>query len=172
MRLNEAFVKKRWPVEEKLARIPFTRDDEQTISSMARWMRFMAVVGIVAGSLMLFFVVLGVGLFSATQALGQSSPKWADLERFFNEVGPWLYFVLAVFLLAAICALWQNFALYHAGDYFNLVARTDIADLDYLTHGLDKLRTFFKVQVMFMLITVVVAFGAALLLMAVTHHVS
>jgi hypothetical protein len=157
---------------ENLARIPFTRDEEQTISSMARWMRFMAIVGIVGGSLMLFLVVLGVGLFSATRGLSQSSPKWGDLDRFFNEAGPWLYFLLAVFLVAAVCALWQNFALYHAGDYFNLVARTDVADLDYLTRGLDKLRTFFKIQVLLVLITVVLAFGTALVLLAVTHPVS
>jgi hypothetical protein len=115
---------------------------------MARWMRFMAVVGIVAGILMLFFAVLGVGLFSVTRGLGEAGPKWADLNRFFTEAGSWLYLLLAVFLLAAVVAIWQNFALYHAGDDFHLMAETDVADLDYLTRGLDKLRTFFKIQVM------------------------
>jgi magnesium-transporting ATPase (P-type) len=167
-----ALPKGRYLVEEKLSRIPFTREEELTISSMARWMRFMAVVGIVAGILMLFFVVLGVGLFSAARGLGQASPKWTELDKFFNQAGAWLYVLLAAFLLAAVVSLWQNFALYHAGDYFHLVAGTDVADLDYLSRGLDKLRTFFKIQVLVAVITVVVAFGTALVLLAVTHHVS
>jgi hypothetical protein len=70
--------------------IPFTREEEQTIRSMARWMRFMAVVGVVAATLMLFLVLLGVGLVSAGHGLGQSSPKWAEVERFFDQAGSWL----------------------------------------------------------------------------------
>jgi hypothetical protein len=157
-------------VEEKLSRIPFTREDEQTVISMARWMRFMAVVGIVGGILMLVCLVLGVGLFAAAQELAQSSPKWAELKGLFEQAGPLLYLMLAVFLLMAIAALWQNFALYHAGDYFNLVARTDVADLDYLARGLDKLRLFFKIQVLVVIVTVAVAFGTALALPAVIRH--
>jgi hypothetical protein len=87
-----------------------------------------------------------------------------------ENAGSLLYALLAVFLLAAIATLWQNFALYQAGDYFNLVARTDVADLDYLAHGLDKLRTFFKVQVLVVVVTVAVAFGTALAMVAVIRH--
>jgi hypothetical protein len=158
-------------VEEKLSRIPFTREEEQTISSMARWMRFMAVVGIIGGILILVFLVLGVGLFAAGQELGESSSKWAELKRLFEQTGSALYFMLAVFLLAAIVSLWQNFALYNAGDYFNLVAQTDVADQDYLARGLDKLRIFFKIQVLVVVVTVVVAFGTAVAMLAVLHHV-
>jgi len=157
-------------VEEKLARIPFTAEEEQTIFSMARWMRFMAVLGILAGLFMIFAVVLGVGLLAAGRELGTASPKWAEVQKFLDAAGPGLYFLLAVALLAAAVILWQNFALYHAGEYFALVARTDAADVDYLAHGLDKLRTFFKVQVMVVVVTVVVAFGTALAVAAVTRH--
>jgi hypothetical protein len=157
-------------VAENLSRIPFTRAEEETIRSMARWMRFMAVVGIVVCILMLFFVVLGAGLFSAGRGLVQASPKWAEVERFFEDVGSWLYVLLGVFLLAAIVSLWQNFALYHAGDSFHLVADTDVADVDYLTQGLDKLRTFFKIQVLVAVISVVVAFVVGLALLAISQR--
>jgi hypothetical protein len=158
-------------VQEKLAHIPFTPEEEQTITSMARWMRFMAVVGIAAGILMLFVVVLGVGLFSALQGLGESSPQWAGVQKVLDQAGAWVYFVLAAFLLAAGAALWQNVALYHASDSFDLVARTDVADLDYLAHGLDRLRTFFKIQVLVVLVTVVAALATALALLAVTRPI-
>jgi hypothetical protein len=158
-------------VEEKLSRIPFTPEEEHTISSMARWMRFMAVVGIVAGILLLVVLVVGVGLFAAAQELGESSSKWAELKGLFEKAGPLLYFLLGVFLLAAIAALWQNFALYHAGEDFDLVARTDVADLDHLARGLDKLRLFFKIHVLVVVVTVVVAFGTALAMLAVLRHV-
>lgn len=154
---------------ENLARIPFTREEEQTIGSMARWMRFMAVVGIVGGILILFFAVLGVGLLATAHALGDS-PRWADVRAFTTDAGPWVYGMLAVFLLAAGVTLWQNFALYHAGDYFDLVARTDTADLDYLARGLDRLRQYFKIQVLVVVVTVAVAFGTAMALVAVTRN--
>lgn len=158
-------------MEEKLARIPFSREEEQTIQSMARWMRFMAVVGIVVGFLMLFILVLGVGLFSAAQGLGESSPETAKLRQVMAEAGPILYFLLAVVLLAVVASLWQDFMLYYASDSFDLVARTDTADLDYLTRGMDQLRVFFKIQVMLMLITAAVAVGGALTVVALTTRI-
>lgn len=157
-------------MEEKLARIPFTRADEETIGSMARWMRFMAVVGIVGGIAMLFILVLGIGLFTAMRDLGSSSPKMAEFMKLLDQAGNLVYVMLAVFLLIALAVLCQNFALYHAGDYFNLVARTDVADLDYLAQGLDKLRVFFKIQVLIVSITVVVGFITGLVIVAVIPH--
>jgi hypothetical protein len=159
-------------LNENLSRIPFSRAEEQTIGSMARWMRFMAVVGIVGAFLLLFFAVLGLGLLAVAQGLGEDSPKWAERMRSVNEVGPMLYALLAVFLLAALVSLWQNFALYRAGDHFHAVAATDVADLDYLARGLDKLRIYFKVQVLVVIVTVGVAFGAALTLVALARHAS
>jgi hypothetical protein len=157
-------------MDEQLSRIPFSRAEEQTINSMARWMRFMAVVGLIGGFLILFLVVLGIGLFAAFRGMGDASPKLGNLNQFFEQAGEWLYFLLGVFLLVAIVTLWQNFALYHAGDYFHQVASTDVADVDNLAHGLDRLRTFFKIQVLVVLITVVAAFVAALAMLAFTRH--
>jgi hypothetical protein len=133
-------------------------------------MRFMAVVGIVAGIAMLFFLVLGVGLFAAIHELDASSPKMAEFVKLLDQVGNLVYVMAAAFLLIALAALCQNFALYHAGDYFNLVARTDVADLDYLSQGLDKLRVFFKIQVLIAVIAVVVAFVTGLIIVAVIPH--
>jgi hypothetical protein len=157
-------------VDEQLSRIPFSRADEQTINSMARWMRFMAVVGLIGGFLILFLVVLGIGLFAAFQGMGEASPKLGGLNQFLEQAGEWLYFLLGVFLLVAIVTLWQNFALYHAGDHFHQVASTDVADVDNLAHGLDSLRTYFKIQVLVVLIAVIAAFVAALAMLAVLHH--
>lgn len=153
----------------KLARVHFTPEEEQTIVSMARWMRFMAVVGIVGGMLILFFLVLGIGVWSAAQTLGSSSPAWTKVDQFFDGAGPSLYLLAAIFLLAAIVTLWQNYALYHSGDFFNLVARTDIADVDYLARGLDKLRTFFKIQVLTAVVTVAVAVGTAVAFLSLAN---
>jgi hypothetical protein len=157
-------------VEDRLARVPFTAEDEETIASMARWMRFMAVVGIVGGLLLVFAVLIGAGLLAAGHSLGDSSPRSVELQRFLDRAGPWLYVALAVGLVAAAVSLWQNFALYHAGDDFNLVARTDVADLDYLARGLDQLRTYFKIQVLLVVVTVAVVFGTALAVLAVTRY--
>lgn len=150
---------------ENLARVPFIREDEETIISMARWMRFIAVIGIVAGILMLIALVIAAGLLAAVHNLGDN-PQWAKPREAVMELGTLIYFLMAVFLVAAIATLWQNFALYHAGDYFALVARTDDADVDNLAYGLDRLRVYFKIQVMVMVITVAVAFGTALVVAA------
>jgi hypothetical protein len=159
-------------VEEKLTRIPFSREEEQTIDSMARWMRFMAVVGIVGAILMLFAVAVGIGLLSVARGMGEAGPKWAERQKVLDELGPLLYPLLAAFLLAAVAALWQNFALHHAGEDFSRMASTDEADLDYLADGLDKLRMYFKIQVLVAVIAVAVAFGAALALAAVLRQAS
>src|SRR5688500_6089022 len=153
-----------------MARIPFSPDEEQTIASTARWMRFMAVVGIVAGTLMLFVLVLGVGILTAARGLGDASPQWAKARAFFDEAGPIVYLMAAVFFLAAAVTLWQNFALYRAGDYFDQVARTDTDDLDYLARGLDHLRQVFKIQVMVVVVTIAVAFGTAAATLALTRY--
>jgi hypothetical protein len=111
------------------------------------------------------------GLLSPARGLGEVSPKLAGFQQVTAEAGSWLYLLLAVFLLAAIAALWRSVALYQAGDDCDRVARTDAADLEYLASGLDKLRTFFNIQVLVVLVTAVVALTTALVLVALTRHV-
>lgn len=157
-------------MDENPKRIPFTQEEEHTIDSMAGWMRFMAVVGIVGAILMLFVAVLGIGLLSTARAMGEPTPKWAERQKVLAEIGPFLYPLLAAFLLAAVVALWQNFALHRAGEDFSQMARTDEADLDYLGEGLDKLRTYFKIQVLVALVVAAVAIGAGVALVEAFRH--
>ncbi len=146
---------------EPLSRIPLSPEDEHTVSSMARWMRFMAVVGICGSLFMLLVVVLGAGIYSSMQGMAKSStdPEFAKIQSFIAAHGWVPYWLGLVFVLAAAVSLWQNMILYHAGDDFQLVATTDAADLEYVARGLDRLRSFFKIQVL----TVVIAIGVSLI---------
>jgi hypothetical protein len=155
---------------ENMSRIPFSAAEEETISSMARWMRFIAVLGIIGGILMLVVVVVGVGLFSAAHGFGANVPRWGEVERFLEATGPLIYVMLVVALLVVAVTLWQNFSLYHAGDFFDRVARTDVADLDYLASGLDRLRMYFKIQVLAVVVFVAVSFVTAFATVAVISH--
>lgn len=137
---------------EPTSRIPLSLEEEHTVGSMARWMRFMAVVGICGGFVMLFVLVLTTGVYSALHALARvgptSDPRWAKIAAFMASNGAMPYVLGLAFLVAAVVTLWQNMILFHAGDDFHLVATTDTADLDYLARGLDRLRTYFKIQVL------------------------
>lgn len=137
---------------EPLSRVPLSLQEEHTVDSMARWMRFMAVVGICGGLIMLFVLVLATGVYSSLHALVRvgptSDPRWAKIAAFMASNGVMPYVVACALLLAAVVTLWQNMVLFHAGDDFHLVATTDTADLDYLARGLDRLRVFFKIQIL------------------------
>jgi hypothetical protein len=123
---------------------------------MARWMRFMAVVGICGALVMLLVVMVAIGAYSSLHGIGAmaSDPRLAKIQAFVDSNRPLPYILTCAFLAAAAVALWQNMFLYHAGDDFHLVATTDTADLDYLARGLDRLRSFFKIQVLVVAIAV------------------
>jgi hypothetical protein len=125
-------------------------------------MRFMAVVGICAGFVMLFVLVISAGVYSSLHALVRigptTDPRVARVAAFMASNGVMAYILGCVLLLAAAVTLWQNMILFHAGDDFHLMATTDTADLDYLARGLDRLRSFFKIQVL----AVAAAFSLAL----------
>src|SRR5437764_913487 len=107
---------------------------------MARWMRFMAIVGISGALAMVLVGVLGMGVFSSVHGLAAVSspdPRWANIQSLILASGPAPFIVGVVFLIAAGVGLWQNMMLFHAGDDFHHVASTDTADLDYLARGLD-----------------------------------
>jgi uncharacterized membrane protein (UPF0182 family) len=145
---------------EPLSRIPLSLEEEHTVDSMARWMRFMAIVGICGALAMLLVIILAVGMYSSLHGIDAptSDPRWPKIQAAIIASGSLPYFLGLAFLLAAAVSLWQNMILFSAGDDFHLVARTDTADLDYLAHGLDRLRTFFKIQVLTVAIAVAVAF--------------
>ena len=145
---------------EPLARIPLTLEEEHTVASMSRWMRFMAIVGICGALVMILVVMLAIGVYSSLHGIDAptSDPRWPRIQAIIIASGTLPYALGGAFLLAAAVALWQNTILFRAGDDFHLVATTDTADLDYLALGLDRLRTFFKIQVLTAVIAVAVAF--------------
>jgi hypothetical protein len=155
-----------------LSRIPLSLEEEHTVGSTARWMRFMAVVGICGGFVLLFVLVLVGGVYSSFPSLVRvgptTDPRAAKIAAFIAANGAMPYVLGLVLLLAATVTLWQNMILFHAGDDFHLVATTDTADLDYLARGLDRLRLFFKIQVLAVFValslTFVTAFAIAAML--------
>ena len=156
-------------MDEPITRVPFSVQEEHTVASMARWMRFMGAVGIVGGMLMLFLLVAGIGFYSVAHVIGSPSTSSA-LSRVLDEVGAWIWLVALAFAAVIAVTLWQNFTLFHAGDDFHLVAATDTADVDYLARGLDRLRTFFMVQVLAVVVTLVLVFGTAIVVFALMRR--
>jgi hypothetical protein len=156
---------------EPISRIPLSLEEEHTVDSMARWMRFMAIVGICGALAMLLVIILAIGMYSSLHdfAAPTSDPRWPKIQAIIVASGSLPYFLGLAFLLAAAVALWQNMILFSAGDDFHLVARTDTADLDYLAHGLDRLRTFFKIQVLTVAIAVAVAFVTGVVVVGMTR---
>jgi hypothetical protein len=152
-------------VPESLSRVPLSLEEEHTVGSMARWMRFMAVVGICGGLILLFVLVLVTGVFSSFHTLipvgPTTDPRAAKVAAFAASNGVMPYLVGVVLLVAAAVTLWQNMVLFHAGDDFHVMATTDTADLDYLARGLDRLRTYFKIQVLAVIVALSLAFVTA-----------
>jgi hypothetical protein len=154
----------------ELSRIPFSREEGLTIVSMARWMRFMAVVGLIGAGTMLLLLVGALGVYALAPAIAGSSAGFARLQRFVDANSLAVVGLLVAFLFAMSVGFWQNMLLYHAGDDFTLVARTDVADVDYLAGGLDKLRTFFKVQVLAMAVMLAIVFIAGMVVAMMWRH--
>ena len=152
------------------SRIPFSREEELTVTSMARWMRFMAVVGLVGAGTILLLLVAALGMYAMAPEFAASSPGLARLQTFLGANSLAVYALLAAFLFAVGVGFWQNMVLYHAGDDFDLIARTDVADVDYLAQGLDKLRSFFKVQVLAIAAMLAIVFIAAIVVGLMWRH--
>lgn len=101
-------------------RIPFTREDEERIASAALWGIIAAITSIVAGLLdVVIKVIHGRGLNLVGVFVGAS-------------IGLTITIALGIFLYQACAA-------------FRRVALTDEADERYLLEGFEKLRLYFKV---------------------------
>ncbi|HXG13151.1 MAG TPA: hypothetical protein VNK04_25560 [Gemmataceae bacterium] len=150
--------------EPPLSRVPFRADEEAMIASMARWMRFIAVYTIIVGFL-LFFVVLVIAVFLSV-AQGAEDRSLARAREFIEAHAAPLIVLVAAALAAAVVVTWSGFVLYQAGDNFSLVARTDLADQDYLARGFEKLRVYYMIQVLtvvfFVIIALLVVFSTVL----------
>ena len=150
--------------ENALSRIPFRVRDELVILSMARWMRFIGVIKVVTGLLTGFLLM--VGLIYVGAELGTGLPALGDLGRVVSE-NTVTFFALGLFaLLLTVAATVLGVVLYHAADDFERVARTDVADQDYITAGVIQLNTYFKVSILLGVAAVLVAMTAGIALAA------
>lgn len=140
-----------------LVRIPFRPEDELTILSMVRWMRFIAVLTIIVGFLALFAVLtttffMSFALIPVTMRLGEGAEA-VVIERQYLVVA-----AIAAIVMSAV-NIYLGFILYEAADNFEQMVRTDLADQAYLAQGLDSLRRYFQIFVAVAVLTFLV--GAA-----------
>jgi len=119
-----------------LARIPFTPEQEGTISTLAGWMLFVLVVHFIAGGLALIGSCLGV--FGAVASFGVS-PVYGALQ----VVQMLLVLGLAVALLV------QGVLLVQARSALSGVVQTDTSDQQHLTVAFRRLKMFFLIEVGF-----------------------
>ena len=165
--------------ENALSRIPFRVRDEMTILSMARWMRFVGAIKVV-GSLLAAFILLvaiicigAVINASPTPASGSPSITVSVGNRtehvprrscvaLVSENQVTFYALAAFALILAVAGIVLGFVLYQAADDFDRVARTDVADQDYIAAGVARLNTYFKVSILLGVAAVLVAFAAAI----------
>ncbi len=162
-----------------LSRIPFRVRDEMTILSMARWMRFVGAIKVVGGLMTVFVLLVGIIYIGAvlngapTPAAGPSSITVSvgnrtehvpldKLRRMVSENQVTFYALGAFALILAVAGTVLGFVLYQAADDFDRVARTDVADQDYIAAGVSQLNTYFKVSILLGVAAVLVAITAAI----------
>lgn len=143
-----------------LSRIPFRVRDELMIVSMARWMRFIGVVQVVGGLVAGFFVL--VGLIYVGAGLGGDLPVHGKLGRLVAD-NPITFVALGIFgVIVAAASAMLGFVLYQAADDFEHVARSDVADQDYITAGIRHLGTYFKVSILLSVAATLVAIAVGI----------
>jgi hypothetical protein len=134
------------------------------IASMARWMRFIGVVNVVSSLLgafvvLTFLIYVGAELSTELPALGKIGPIIKE-----NLI---VFFSLGLFaLVLTVAGTWLGMVLYQAADDFDRVARSDVADQDYITAGVRQLNTYFRVSVLLAVAGMIVGATAAISLAA------
>jgi hypothetical protein len=169
--------------ENSLSRIPFRVRDEMTILSMARWMRFIGAIKVVGGLVTVFVLLVGIiyigavlnaapapasGSSTITVTVGDRTEHVPldKLRRLISE-NQVTFYALGVFaLIVAVVGTALGFVLYQAADDFDRVARTDVADQDYITAGVRQLKTYLKVSVLLGVAAALVAVTAGIGLVA------
>jgi hypothetical protein len=168
-----------------LSRIPFTIRDELMIASMARWMRFIGAVKVVGGLATVFVLLVGIIFGGGALTAGPPTNTGADapsitvsvngterkvpLEKVRRIVADnqITFYALGAFgLILGVAGTMLGFVLHQAADSFEHVARTDVADQDYVTAGITQLNTYFKISILLGVAAVLVAITAGLGLVA------
>ena len=167
--------------ENALSRIPFRVRDELMILSMARWMRFIGAIKVVGGLVMLFVLLVGMfyigallnvapppasGSSTVTVTIGDHTKQVPldDVRRLVSENQVTFSVLGVVALIVAVVGTVLGFVLYQAADDFDRVARTDVADQDYLTSGVSQLNTYFKFSILLGVAAAMVAITAGIVL--------
>ncbi len=97
---------------------------------------------------------------------GASISRVVKMRRLISE-NPVTFSALGAFgLLLAAAGTVLGFVLYQAADDFERIARTDVADQDYITAGITQLNIYFKVSILLGVAAVLVAITAAIGLLA------
>ena len=164
-----------------LSRIPFRVRDELTILSMARWMRFVGAIKVVGGLVTIFVMLVGFIYIGAvldagptpasekatiTVTVGDQTQKIPldKLRRVVAENQFYFYAFDVIALILAVAGTALGYVLYLAADAFDRVARTDVADQDYIAAGITQLVTYFKVSILLAVAAVLLAITAAIVL--------
>ncbi|MGP0063776.1 MAG: hypothetical protein ACLQGP_09285 [Isosphaeraceae bacterium] len=167
--------------DKSLSRIPFTVRDELMIASMARWMRFIAIISVVGGLITAFLILVGIIYFEAVirvqppagpgaggatitvTAGGARAQMPADRLRHIIVENPVTFLALGGFaLILAVVGTMLGFVLYQAADDFDRVARSDVADQDYITAGITQVTTYFKFHILLGVASLLVAIAAGI----------
>jgi hypothetical protein len=130
------------------------------IISMARWMRFIGVVQVLCGLLAGFFLL--VGLIYVGAGLGTDLPALGRMGRLVSDNSLTFLALGIVGLVVAVAGTMLGFVLYQAADDFDRVARSDVADQDYITAGIMQLKTYFKVSILLSVAAMLVAIAAGI----------
>ncbi|MCX4243956.1 hypothetical protein [Paraliomyxa miuraensis] len=127
-------------------RIPFTEEDERRIASAATWGVIVAVSSLATGV---------ISLLVQMQALSSLPPGLSRLGSGFFVKG-----ALGASLVQAVIVVLINVWLLQASLSFRKVALTDEADQAHLLTGFRRLRAYFMVQVVLLMLLVgLVLFG-------------
>lgn len=129
-------------------RIPFTEEDERRIASAATWGLIVSISSIVTAL---------ISLAAQGQALGNLDAVPREMRGF---MGP----TLAGGAIQALLTVLFNVWLLQASLAFRKVATTDEADQAHLLVGFRKLRAYFMVQVILILLVAVGGLFAGLLM--------
>jgi hypothetical protein len=148
--------------EQSLSHIPFRLRDELMILSMARWMKFIGVVKVISGMIILF--VLLVGLILVGAEMGSSVPALGKAGKLISENKVAFFALGFSTLLLAVAGTWLGFVLCQAADDFERVVRSDEADQDYILHGLIQVKTYFKLSILLGVAAALVGVTAAIAL--------
>jgi hypothetical protein len=152
--------------ENSLSRIPFRVRDELVILSMARWMRFIGVIKVVVGLFLGFIVLVGLIFVGAELSSSAGLAALGKAGRLASD-NPVTFFALGIFaLVLAGAGTVLGVVLCHAADDFERVARSDVADQDYITAGVSQLNIYFKVSILLGVAAALVGITAAMALIA------